>query len=72
MGTSESKFRITKTEKNGNPWIGFCTVVQINEITSTLTMPNGEQCDYIRLDNKIKIVSGENKGIYKLENITHI
>jgi hypothetical protein len=70
MGTINSTFRITRTDKDSTPWVGFSAVVKINEIYNTLEFPNGDTCKYLLINaTNLKIPNGKHQGIYLLENI---
>jgi len=69
MGANESRYRITRTINRNSPWLGFCTVVKINEISSELYMPNGEKHKFIFTKNGLQITEGEHAGHYKVEVI---
>lgn len=69
MGSSESRFRITKTDEKQSPWVGFCTVVTIDEINDELCMPNGDKHKFVFTNNGLKILEGEHRGFYCLEKL---
>ena len=70
MGASESRYRITKTENIGPPWVGLSTVVTINEMKDKLVMPNGEKHKFIFINNKgLRILEGKHKGYYDVQVI---
>jgi len=69
MGASESKFRISQTVHRTSPWVGFCTVVSIDEFLEELVMPNGDKHKFVFTRNGLRITQGEHKGDYKVENI---
>ena len=69
MGSSGSRFRITRTDEEHSPWVGFCTVVEINEILEELCMPNGDKHKFVFINNGLKILEGEHKGFYHLEKL---
>jgi len=69
MGGVESRYRITKSINRSSPWLGFCAVVKINEISSELYMPNGDLHKFIFTKNGLQITEGEHAGHYKVEVI---
>ena len=70
MGSSESKYRITRTDEQSSPWVGFCTVVTIGEMEEELQMPNGDRYKFIFVGNSgLRITEGKHKGYYDLEAI---
>ena len=69
MGAGESRYRITKSINRSSPWVGFCTVVTINEISSQLCMPNGDKHKFIFTNNGLQITEGEHAGHYKVQVI---
>tara|TARA_Y100000992_G_C21098135_1_gene411276 strand:- start:166 stop:384 length:219 start_codon:yes stop_codon:yes gene_type:complete len=70
MGSSESMYRITRTDEQASPWVGFCTVVRIDQIGEELQMPNGERYKFMFVGNRgLRITEGEHKGYYDLEPI---
>lgn len=69
MGAAESKYRITRTDEEQSPWVGFCTVVTIDEINDELQMPNGDKHKFKFTRNGLKILEGEHKGFYSVQNL---
>lgn len=70
MGSSESKYRITRTDEMSSPWVGLCTVVTINEDAQELQMPNGDKHKFIFINDKgLRILEGEHKGYYDCQII---
>ena len=69
MGSSESICRITRTDKDASPWVGFCTVVKIDALKDKLEMPNGDSYTYVFENKGLRITEGEHEGFYSVETI---
>ena len=70
MGADQSRYRITRTDEQASPWVGFCTVVTIDEIGEELVMPNGSKHKFIFISDKgLRILEGEHKGYYDVQVI---
>ena len=70
MGSTGSKYRITRTDEQASPWVGFCTVVTIDELEEELEMPTGQRYKFIFIGNNgLRITEGEHKGYYDVEPI---
>ena len=69
MGADQSRYRITRTDET-QPWVGFCTVVTIDELGKELVMPNGSKHKFIFISDKgLRILEGEHKGYYDVQVI---
>mgnify|MGYP006078377399 CR=1 FL=1 len=70
MGADESKYRITRTDSAESPWLGFCTVIGMNETKDKLIMPDGSKHKFLFINKHgIRILEGRHRGYYDLENI---
>ena len=72
MGASDSRCRITRTDQAESPWVGFCTVVTINELKDELQMPNGNKHKFVYTNNGLRILEGEHKGFYLVQNLDFV
>jgi hypothetical protein len=68
MGANESMYRITRTVRKA-PWVGLAAVVKLDEIKCELKMPNGDKHSYVLENDGLRIICGEHKGFYKLDQI---
>ena len=69
MGSSDSRLRIMRTDQAGSPWVGFCTVVTVDEIYDEVRMPNGDKYKFQYIKDGLQILEGEHKGVYSFERL---